>query len=331
MGPGGEASGHTARKSLDSMLLMIVLLAVSHTDSLPLRNDRDTSGTSEDYYSHHGIRCRRCPAGTYVEEGCAKPDTQGTCVPCSDGFNYSEHPTGLPHCLSCRRCREDQEEVSPCIRTQDTVCRCKEGTYCPPEHPCEVCLTCTPSCPPGQDFKLPCNSTSNGQCGPNNYGHGWIGWISVPAVLILLGLGVYLCLRNRSGGGNSITHLDPRREDSDIPLLPARLSFPEGADRERNFSQAFYVFEKLVPFTYWAQFVRTLGLTGNEIKEAEANNHRNAKEQRYDMLSTWHMHNPNRDVNCLLETLCSIGLQTVAQTITDNLLESNLFVRHAQS
>ncbi|KAM4749117.1 tumor necrosis factor receptor superfamily member 26-like [Rhinophrynus dorsalis] len=144
--------------------LFFFFLVVQETASLP--HGRSAPLPDDHYYMNKGVRCLRCPPGTYVFEPCTKEDTRGICYHCHYGLTYSEGLTGQDHCHDCTRCRDDQVEVSPCTLTKNTVCRCKEGTYCRPDHPCEVCESCTPSCPPGEVLHQPCNSTTDSQCGP---------------------------------------------------------------------------------------------------------------------------------------------------------------------
>uniref|UniRef100_A0A803W5V1 Death domain-containing protein n=1 Tax=Ficedula albicollis TaxID=59894 RepID=A0A803W5V1_FICAL len=49
-------------------------------------------------------------------------------------------------------CPTDQVQLSPCQPSRNTVCACQDGTFCPPEHPCEMCQKCQPRwvrCPRG--------------------------------------------------------------------------------------------------------------------------------------------------------------------------------------
>lgn len=38
----------------------------------------------------------------------------------------------------------DQVELSPCRADRNTQCACKNGTFCSPDHPCEMCQKCQP-------------------------------------------------------------------------------------------------------------------------------------------------------------------------------------------
>ncbi|XP_046787507.1 tumor necrosis factor receptor superfamily member 10B isoform X1 [Gallus gallus] len=102
---------------------------------------------------------RKCPMGTYE----ANDSIQ--CLLCKKD-EYTEYPNDFPKCLGCRTCREDQVEVSPCIPTRNTQCACKNGTFCLPDHPCEMCQKCQTECPKGQVRLAPCTQHSDLLCGP---------------------------------------------------------------------------------------------------------------------------------------------------------------------
>ncbi|OXB54297.1 hypothetical protein ASZ78_002816 [Callipepla squamata] len=87
------------------------------------------------------------------------------CVLCKED-EYTEYPNDFPKCLGCRTCREDQVELSPCTRTRNTQCACKNGTFCLPDHPCEMCQKCQTRCPKGEVRIAPCTQHSDLKCGP---------------------------------------------------------------------------------------------------------------------------------------------------------------------
>ncbi|NXX27206.1 TR10B factor, partial [Nicator chloris] len=89
----------------------------------------------------------------------------GRCEPCGYG-EYMEYPNAFQWCRDCLKCREDQVELSPCQPVRNTVCACRNGTFCPPDHPCEMCQKCRPRCPEGQVMLKPCRADSDLQCGP---------------------------------------------------------------------------------------------------------------------------------------------------------------------
>ncbi|NXF53084.1 TR10A factor, partial [Oceanites oceanicus] len=87
------------------------------------------------------------------------------CLPCKED-EYIEYPNDFTKCLGCRTCREDQVELSPCRAVSDTQCACRNGTFCSPDHPCEMCQKCRPRCPKDEVELAPCTPHSDRQCGP---------------------------------------------------------------------------------------------------------------------------------------------------------------------
>ncbi|NXC04762.1 TR10B factor, partial [Orthonyx spaldingii] len=106
----------------------------------------------------------------------------GRCVPCEHG-EYMDYPNNLQWCRDCWKCREDQVEVRPCQPVRNTECACRNGTFCPPDHPCEMCQKCQPRCPEGQVVLKPCTPDSDLQCGPATDSSPLYPWIFVAAVL----------------------------------------------------------------------------------------------------------------------------------------------------
>ncbi|NXX81490.1 TR10B factor, partial [Urocolius indicus] len=87
------------------------------------------------------------------------------CQPCKDE-EFIEYPNDFPKCLDCTTCREDQVELSPCKATRDRQCICRNGTFCSPDHPCEMCQKCRPRCPQDEVEQAPCTPYSDRRCGP---------------------------------------------------------------------------------------------------------------------------------------------------------------------
>ncbi|XP_074415129.1 tumor necrosis factor receptor superfamily member 10B isoform X2 [Zonotrichia albicollis] len=162
-------------------------------DSLDLRWE-------DDYYKKsNGVYCKKCPAGTHLIKECEEQGGSSTCQSCGLG-EYMEYPNTFSSCQECSKCREDQVELSPCQPQRNTVCACRNGTFCPPEHPCEMCQKCQPRCPDGQVVLKPCTPTSDLECGPDtatfpSYLTGGIiaGIVIVILIAIGIGIGTALC------------------------------------------------------------------------------------------------------------------------------------------
>ncbi|NXX45076.1 TR10B factor, partial [Tricholaema leucomelas] len=127
------------------------------------------------------------------------------CLPCNES-EFTEYPNDFPKCLRCQVCREDQVELSPCQATRNTQCACRNGTFCSPDHPCEMCQKCRPRCPKGEVELAACTPHSDRRCGPptatssgsSNNLYLIIGGMLFLVLLVLLLL--YLkCCRRSSG------------------------------------------------------------------------------------------------------------------------------------
>ncbi|XP_027524729.1 tumor necrosis factor receptor superfamily member 10A-like isoform X1 [Corapipo altera] len=181
-------------------LLLLLARAAFGTDAAALsrRDDLDPSDPSgEGTYLYHvpekGLRCQPCPAGTHLAKSCEEENGSSTCLPCK-AEEFMDYPNAFHSCHECLKCREDQVELSPCQATKNTECACKEGTFCDPKLPCEMCHKCQTRCPEGQVVLSPCTAYSDLQCGPaQGTGFNYL-WIIIPVViLILLVLGLLIC------------------------------------------------------------------------------------------------------------------------------------------
>lgn len=101
-----------------------------------------------------------CPAGQYLSED------SDSCKPCIDGVDYTSSPNVLPSCLSCQICKEDKVVKSPCIKTRNTECECKPGSF-EDKDSTEICQTCS-NCTDGEDEVIPCTPKANRKCVPKN-------------------------------------------------------------------------------------------------------------------------------------------------------------------
>ncbi|XP_065601153.1 LOW QUALITY PROTEIN: tumor necrosis factor receptor superfamily member 10A-like [Cyrtonyx montezumae] len=171
-------------------LLHLLLFAVHLGSAAVLKNRADKSDLS-----------KKCPKGTYLAN-------DSHCAPCKED-KYTEYPNDFPKCLSCRTCREDQVELSPCINTRNTQCACKNGTFCLPDQPCEMCQKCQTQCPKGEVRIAPCTQHSDLKCGPPlDISSSFPVSIVIITVLLAVFLGFLLvalwrCYCNNHGAGDS--------------------------------------------------------------------------------------------------------------------------------
>ncbi|XP_009097940.3 tumor necrosis factor receptor superfamily member 10A isoform X1 [Serinus canaria] len=159
------------RRSVPVLLLVTVVYLGANAVTLRRRDSLDSLDLGwlgeDDYYrKSDGLYCKKCPAGTYISQECEEQRGPSTCVSCR-AREYMEYPNAFHSCQECSVCREDQVELSPCQPQRNTVCVCRNGTFCPPEHPCEMCQKCQPRCPEGQVVLKPCTPYSDLQCGPD--------------------------------------------------------------------------------------------------------------------------------------------------------------------
>ncbi|XP_005992659.1 tumor necrosis factor receptor superfamily member 10A-like [Latimeria chalumnae] len=145
---------------------------------------RETCGKNQ-YLFQKGHCCLMCPKGHYVKTPCVAPNISVICAPCIEGKEYTEDANGLERCLSCRRCRKDQDVVSVCTAEKNTVCQCKQGTFCQPNRTCEICQRCKTSCPKDLEKLSDCNATTDLTCGPSLQGNVWIIVGPILAFLVL--------------------------------------------------------------------------------------------------------------------------------------------------
>ncbi|POI26681.1 hypothetical protein CIB84_009569 [Bambusicola thoracicus] len=167
---------------------------------MAVKKRADQADLREPFYS------RKFPMGTYLAD-------DSKYLPCKDD-EYTEYPNDFPKCLSCRTCREDQVEVSPCVPTRNTQCACKNGTFCLPDHPCEMCQKCQTWCPKGQVMLAPCTQHSDLQCGPPLEVSSSTSTVIITVsllLLVLLGLLLvilrkrYCCRHHGAGDGGELS------------------------------------------------------------------------------------------------------------------------------
>ncbi|XP_056364676.1 tumor necrosis factor receptor superfamily member 10A-like isoform X4 [Oenanthe melanoleuca] len=177
------------------VLLLVTQAAALGSSAVTLRRD-----SSDALDSSWGGRddCQKCPAGSYLAEECKEQHGSGRCEPCGEG-EFMEYPNTFQSCQECSKCREDQVQLSPCQPSRNTVCACRDGTFCPPEHPCEMCQKCQPRCPEGQEVLKPCTADSDLQCAPARGGGTVSKWAIgvITAVVVVVLVMVLFCIWKR--------------------------------------------------------------------------------------------------------------------------------------
>ncbi|XP_065803283.1 tumor necrosis factor receptor superfamily member 10A-like [Muntiacus reevesi] len=141
-----------------------------------------------------------CPPGFYMEE------VSGSCAPCTDGTDYTNHSNTLPSCLPCTTCKSGEEEKNRCTSSKDTECQCKPGTFRGEDAP-EFCQKCSSGCPDGKVMVMNCTPWSNVKCVDQKSGTSPLvtnifTGLGIPIVLITIVLiGCVVCCFSKGGFG----------------------------------------------------------------------------------------------------------------------------------
>ncbi|XP_037695342.1 tumor necrosis factor receptor superfamily member 10A-like [Choloepus didactylus] len=212
--PGAPAWGTRAQQfrqmrtmfALAALALSLLLLRVQMTATpapphlIPTgsREAADPLGCGPHEYWTAGRCCRPCPPGHHVSKPCRSPHTRGRCEACAPG-TFTAHPNGLPACLPCSTCSQDQLAVQECSAASDRRCQCQDGRFhraAGSEGPCRRCSTC----PKGMAILQKCNATADTVCGEARSGGRHhlcvMGGAGIPILAAVL---LYFCSKRRGG------------------------------------------------------------------------------------------------------------------------------------
>ncbi|XP_023784804.1 tumor necrosis factor receptor superfamily member 26-like isoform X3 [Cyanistes caeruleus] len=153
-----------AGRALELLLLPVMLLTMPGAQA----------NCGETEYSHQGLCCVFCEAGTFVADHCNASHLRGKCDPCKEGKEFTPHANSLEECLPCRQCKEDQITLRSCTQTQNAECQCKQGYFCADEG-CERCQRNSEMHPDGKEVVL--NSTDATDPSLPNQGQGALVWV----------------------------------------------------------------------------------------------------------------------------------------------------------
>ncbi|XP_051949604.1 hematopoietic death receptor isoform X5 [Xyrauchen texanus] len=343
------------------LLLNVTLAAKSHLDlawmqgSIKNRSRRDISCIDGQAYAHDSICCLNCPAGTYVKKACISDLEKGVCEPC-EFDTYTEHGNGLPMCLQCTKCRIDQETTEKCTSTQNTHCKCKQGSFCLPDQACEVCKKCS-KCKEDEEMVKSCTVSSNTVCRKRS---SMGSSIPVTFIVVLPLIPVLICVLSilywkwSKPSKTSITSRSPRKmvkiymgdgdEEREMSLNVHNSKMDESSqfqsfleqnyvDREssrrlvplngeESLKKTFDLFEEM-DVHYHNRFFRLIGLSDNVIKSTESSF---PEDRVYELLKNWmEKEGMKADFNNLIEALTYLDQRLSAENIIAKAISNGYF------
>lgn len=137
-----ERGAFTGRDHERSTLATILLLMCMF---IPTLTSEQQTCLDVEYLSEKGICCDRCFKGYKLAEECTAPGRRSKCIPCPSD-QYRDTINFDKNCRKCKSCKRFEVMVSPCKRTQNTVCRCQDGYYklnfSSQDYACYRCKTC---------------------------------------------------------------------------------------------------------------------------------------------------------------------------------------------
>ncbi|XP_055055170.2 hematopoietic death receptor isoform X2 [Misgurnus anguillicaudatus] len=341
------------------LLLNVILTAKSHLDlawaqgSFKTRSRRDISCREGLEYANDKVCCLNCPAGTHVKRACVNNSEKGECESCPFD-SYTEHGNGLEKCLSCTKCRIDQDTVEVCTSTQNTRCVCKRGSFCLPDQACELCKKCS-KCKDDEEIVESCTVNSNTVCRKRNSPDGSL---SVMFLVVLPLIAMLVCIVSivywkKSKSGKRATPRSPKemvkicmgdgdelreerqnsKMDDSSPLQPfLELNYVDREQSRRlvplngeeSLKKTFELFEE-IDVHYHNRFFRFIGLSDNAIKTAES---LIPEDKVYELLKVWlEKEGMKADFNNLIEALIYLDQRLSAENIIAKAI-SNKFFRY---
>ncbi|XP_016303657.1 tumor necrosis factor receptor superfamily member 10B-like isoform X1 [Sinocyclocheilus anshuiensis] len=343
------------------LLLNLIHAAKSHLDlawaqrSIKNRSSRDVSCREGMEYEHDNICCLHCPAGTYVKKACLTVSEKGVCEPC-EFDTYTEHDNGLRKCLSCSKCRIDQETTAKCTSTQNTRCKCKQGSFCLPDQACEVCKKCS-RCKIDEETVKSCTDISNTVCRKRSSlgSANSVTFIVVVPLIAMLAIIVVIVYWTKSKPSKTAVTSRSLREMVKICMgdseevkeewQNAHNSMIDDSSQLQPFLEQNYAeresLRKLVPLNgeeslkktfdffeemdvhYHNRFFRFIGLSDNSIKSAES---LFSEDRIYELLKIWmEKEGLKADFNSLIEALIYLDQRLSAENIIAKAISNGYF------
>ncbi|XP_026199572.1 hematopoietic death receptor isoform X3 [Anabas testudineus] len=321
-----------------------------HLDSEGSRTLRNVQCRAPEYPDGN-VCCLNCPAGTHVKVPCTTPGQIGTCEECEDG-KYTEHANGLHQCLKCILCRSDQEVVTHCTTTQNTVCQCKPGWFCAPDQACEVCKKCL-RCGKDEVKVRNCTSTTNTECkkkelnpGPSSANVAVIVSLALFAAAVVAGIIIVVVIYRRKRCSATDSSRNPQKKTgqdyaadclpeerrngetqrssiSNWPLEDEQFPTLSPLNGEESLRRCFGYFEEM-DVDYHKRFFRHLGISDNVIKGKE---YLQYEDKIHELLNIW-LEKEGRDasLNVLLKALLDLNQRRTAETVKESAIDNGHYV-----
>ncbi|XP_023072491.1 tumor necrosis factor receptor superfamily member 10D-like isoform X4 [Piliocolobus tephrosceles] len=160
--PGARTASETTSwlrkpKTLRLVLVIFLVLLPVQVDSATIsRQDEIPPPPVASQQQRRSLE-EECLAGSH------RSKRTGDCNPCTEGVDYTNASNSEPSCLPCAVCKSDEEEMSPCTTTSNTVCHCKPGSF-RNGNSTEMCQKCSTGCPRGKIMVNDCTPWSDISC-----------------------------------------------------------------------------------------------------------------------------------------------------------------------
>ncbi|XP_053365765.1 tumor necrosis factor receptor superfamily member 6 [Clarias gariepinus] len=254
-------------------------------------------------YSTKELVCCLCGKGEHLIKDCTENKTKPECIQCTPK-SYADHPNNDDECQFCKNCPDKfhMEVEQICTPTSNTVCRCKEGSYCNDGDDCIVCHEWT-TCEFG--IKVEGNRTHDRQCYEEAQGGSLLAIILPIVIIVIAAVIVYflwkkkmLCWREPP---------EPEIQDEPMDLLDPDLlaSLPKIAE--------------ILGLKVVRSVVRRQGkLSPTRIDEITDEYPQDARERTYQLLKAWYeAHGKNGAYKALRENLIGINEKRKADDVRD--------------
>nr|XP_037851928.1 tumor necrosis factor receptor superfamily member 10D [Chlorocebus sabaeus]XP_037851930.1 tumor necrosis factor receptor superfamily member 10D [Chlorocebus sabaeus] len=145
------------RKTLRFVFVIVVIPLLVQVDSATISRQDEVPPPPVASQQQRRSLEEKCSAGYHRSE------PTGACNACIKGVDYTNASNNLPSCIGCAVCKSDEEKMSPCTTTSNTVCQCKAGSF-RNGNSTEMCRKCSTGCPRGMVMVNDCTPWSDINC-----------------------------------------------------------------------------------------------------------------------------------------------------------------------